>query len=282
VGIVAVAALVLANRTRRDAPPLHQLEKLAQRAERVLQTNEPTQELVAAWVQFLRQHVADAVNALNNRHNAIALLMKGLERPDLNREQTDVIQRVRAELGWATNITAALVQRVSSEVPSVPPTGWNILQDAAQSPARILVVEPDESNRSAIVSLLRGLGHEVTGVANSYESWDYLNRHSADCILTDVRLPLVGGRTLYEQVEEKLPHLARRFVFVTGDQGREESNRFLAESRQPVVTKPYELETLVAAIATVLQSVGPAPDGDGGPSAGRDAPSGKQSPERRA
>jgi CheY-like chemotaxis protein len=144
------------------------------------------------------------------------------------------------------------------------------------------VVEPDESNRSAIVSLLRGLGHEVTGVANSYESWDYLNRHSADCILTDVRLPLVGGRTLYEQVEEKLPHLARRFVFVTGDQGREESNRFLAESRQPVVTKPYELETLVAAIATVLQSVGPAPDGDGGPSAGRDAPSGKQSPERRA
>jgi hypothetical protein len=45
-------------------------------------------------------------------------------------------------------------------------------------------------------------------------------------------------------------------VFVTGDYARPESYRFLVESRQPVVGKPYEVETLVAAIATVLADVG--------------------------
>ena len=64
------------------------------------------------------------------------------------------------------------------------------------------------------------------------------------------------GRTLFEQVEEKMPHIARRFVFVTGDYARPESYQFLVESRQPVGGKPYELETLVAAIATILKQSG--------------------------
>ena len=96
----------------------------------------------------------------------------------------------------------------------------------------------------------------MTAVANGHEAWDFLTREPVDCVLTDVRMAAMGGRTLYEQVEEKMPHVARRFVFVTGDYARPESYQFLVESRQPVVGKPYEVETLVAAIATVLQQVG--------------------------
>jgi len=256
VGIVAVSALVLANRARRANPPVEKLEELTERAEQAFERGQPTQELVAAWVHFLRDHVTDAANGLNNRLSAVTLLAQTIRKGALTREQADALDRMRSEIGWATNITGALVHRVSSKSPEIPPPQWNILQDALEEPARVLIVEPDESNRSAIVNLLRGVGHAVTAVSNGHEAWDFLNREPVDCVLSDVRMVSMGGRTLYEQVEEKMPHVARRFVFVTGDYARPESYQFLVESRQPVVGKPYEVETLVAAIATILQQVG--------------------------
>lgn len=251
-----MVALVLANRARQVNPPVEKLEQLAERAERAFQQGQPTQELVAAWVHFLRDHVTDAADGLNNRLNAIALQAQTIKSGTLTKEQSEALDRMRTEVGWATNITGALVHRVSSKSPEIPPPQWNILQDALGEPARVLIVEPDESNRSAIVNLLRGVGHEVTAVANGHEAWDFLTREQVDCVLSDVRMAAMAGRTLYEQVEEKMPHVARRFVFVTGDYARPESYQFLVESRQPVVGKPYEIETLVAAIATVLQQVG--------------------------
>jgi CheY-like chemotaxis protein len=246
----------MANRARRVNPPVQKLEELAERAEQAFQQGQPTQELVAAWVHFLRDHVTDAANGLNNRLNAIALQAQTIKSGRLTKEQSEALERMRTEVGWATNITGALVHRVSSKSPEIPPPQWNILQDALGEPARVLIVEPDESNRSAIVNLLRGVGHEVTAVSNGHQAWDLLSREPVDCVLSDVRMAAMAGKTLFEQVEEKMPHVARRFVFVTGDYARPESYQFLVESRQPVVGKPYEVETLVAAIATVLQQAG--------------------------
>ena len=243
-------------RARRGSRPAEKLEELTQRAELAFERGQPTQELVAAWVHFLRDHVTDAADGLNNRLSAITLLAQTIRKGPLTSEQAEALDRMRSEIGWATNITGGLVHRVSSKSPETPPPQWNILRDALGEPARVLIVEPDESNRSAIVNLLRGVGHNVTAVANGHEAWDFLNREPVDCVLSDVRMASMGGRTLYEQVEEKMPHIARRFVFVTGDYARPESYEFLVESRQPVVGKPYEVETLVAAIGTVLQQVG--------------------------
>ena len=247
---------MLANRARQASAPIEKLEKLAERAEQVFETGKPTQELVAAWVHFLRDHVTDAANGLNNRLSAIALIAQSMDRDRLSEDQLEALERVHAEVGWATNITGALVHRVSSKSPEIPPPRWNILEDVSGEPARILIVEPDESNRSAIVNMLRGLKHEVTAVSNGHEAWDFLSREPVDCVLSDIRMASMRGRTLFEQVEEKMPHVARRFVFVTGDYARPESYQFLVESRQPVVGKPYELETLVAAIATILEQSG--------------------------
>jgi len=51
-------------------------------------------------------------------------------------------------------------------------------------------------------------------------------------------------------VDER-PQLAQRFVFVTGDQARDETRHFLESCGQPSVTKPYDLSDLIAAIGTV-------------------------------
>jgi hypothetical protein len=55
--------------------------------------------------------------------------------------------------------------------------------------------------------------------------------------------------------------MASRFIFVTGDYTRPESYDFLQKSGRPVVGKPYELEQLLSAVATVFGAMGVLLDG---------------------
>jgi CheY-like chemotaxis protein len=216
----------------------------------------PTAELVGAWVHFLRDHVRDAIGGLNNRLSAIALEVEVLRRSSLDATQKAPIDGIALEVDRASNITASLMSRVSSDAPDTPPAAWGILRDAPKRPARVLVVEADESNRVAIARLLRSIGHQVSTAANGREAWESLEREPVDCVVCDPRLPSVGGRALFEQVGERLPQLTRRFVFVTADLTDPGTHEFLAESGQPVIGKPYELEDLLQGIATILQRAG--------------------------
>jgi len=117
------------------------------------------------------------------------------------------------------------------------------------------VVDDDGVNRDALRRLLEREGHDVVAVENGVEAIERLGTGSTafDAIVTDLQMPRLGGRALWEQVADERPQLARRFVFVTGDRARDETQRFLEESGQPAVLKPYELGDLVAAIGKVAQ-----------------------------
>ncbi len=256
---VAVVALVLSIRRRRASvqpvPPIEpQPEARAPR-------EEPEQELVEAWVQFLRDHITQAVNGLNNRLSAIAGMAKAAEGFNLTEAQQQDVQRIEQEVRWATNITGSLLSRVTSEAPEIAPPAWNLLKEGPTRPGRILVVEDDDSNRAVMARLFRKLGHQVITVSNGYEAFDVIQREQLDCIISDLHMPTLGGKTLFEQVENKKPDMASRFVFVTGDYTRPESYEFLQKSGRPVVGKPYELEQLLAAVATVFGAMGVLVDG---------------------
>ncbi len=248
--------MLLLIRFGRRLPTHADFRQLATRVEKALPPDQPTAELVAAWVQFLRDHVHQSSSALNNRLSAIVLAIEALERGGLSDEQRASIETVRREIDRAANITGSLVHRASSDAVDQPPPAWHVLQDAVPRPARILVVDADESNRVAVTRLLRSLGHQVTAVPGGREAWDELSREPVDCILCDPRMPVLGGRALYEQVTERMPPLARRFVFVTGDYATAESHAFLESTGQPVIGKPYKVEDLLAGVATVLQLAG--------------------------
>src|SRR5213592_524919 len=118
---------------------------------------------------------------------------------------------------------------------------------------RILVVDDDAVNRQAMRLLLEREGHEVVAVENGLEAIERLGPASDrfDAVVTDLQMPRLGGRALYEQLQEQRPQLAERFVFVTGDRARDETRRFLDECGQPSVMKPYDFTDLIAAIGKV-------------------------------
>jgi len=118
---------------------------------------------------------------------------------------------------------------------------------------RILVVDDDAVNRQAMVLLLEREGHQVVAVENGLEAMERLGHrdNTFDAIVTDLQMPRLGGRAMYEQLVNSQPLVARRFVFVTGDQARGETRSFLENCGQPSVTKPYDLSDLIHAIGTV-------------------------------
>src|SRR5256886_2532972 len=118
---------------------------------------------------------------------------------------------------------------------------------------RILVVDDDAVNRQAMVLLLEREGHQIVAVENGLEAMERLGDrdNTFDAIVTDLQMPRLGGRAMYEQLVNSRPLDAKRFVFVTGDQARGETRAFLENCGQPSVTKPYDLGDLINAIGTV-------------------------------
>ena len=118
---------------------------------------------------------------------------------------------------------------------------------------RILVVDDDAVNRQAMVLLLEREGHQIVAVENGLEAMERLGdrENTFDAIVTDLQMPRLGGRAMYEQLVNSRPLVAKRFVFVTGDQARGETRSFLENCGQPSVMKPYDLGDLISAIGTV-------------------------------
>jgi CheY-like chemotaxis protein len=270
-GAVLVLGVLLLLRRRRGAAASQTSEPAAPADGVPAAPHEgPAPELIEAWVQFLRDHVTRAANGLNNRLSAIGGMARQAAGSNLTKEQRESLEKIQQEIHWATNITGSLLNRVTSDAPEIAPPTWNVLSDAPKRQGHILIVEDDDSNRMVMTRLFRKLGHTVVPVASGYEAYDALQERKPDCIISDLRMPTLGGKTLYEQVESKLPSLASRFVFVTGDYTRPESYEFLLKSGRPVVGKPYELDQLLAAVATVLAQAGVIADrsgdgSDGGP-----------------
>ena len=133
---------------------------------------------------------------------------------------------------------------------SVLQTGEYAIPARASLPAlKILVVDDDTAHRDALTQLLKRDGHDVASVGDGLAAIARLRgRPSFDVVLADLQMPQLGGRGLYEQMSESNPQVARRFVFMTGDRARPETQQFLSSCGQPSVMKPYELGELLAAI----------------------------------
>ncbi len=73
-----------------------------------------------------------------------------------------------------------------------------------------------------------------------------------DAVTLDLRMPGGSGQLLYTRLAAEFPDVAERVIFVTGDIADPQTQKFLAASRRPVLTKPLRLPVLAAALAPFL------------------------------
>jgi CheY-like chemotaxis protein len=150
-----------------------------------------------------------------------------------------------AEDGGADVTVTLIPSRLLEAPPRRPRT------NGTGAPGRVLVADDDAANRRVLSQLLQSHGHEVITAQDGVEALERLAAARFDAVVVDLQMPRLGGRGVYEEVRRREPDLARRFVFVTGDDVRAASHDFLESVPQPAVRKPYEIAELLAAVEAV-------------------------------
>jgi CheY-like chemotaxis protein len=79
-----------------------------------------------------------------------------------------------------------------------------------------------------------------------------MDSNSYDVVLTDIRMPGMSGIELYENIKERRPELAGRFIFITGDVSDNNTRMLLENNRLSYITKPFGSKALVQKVGDVL------------------------------
>jgi len=119
---------------------------------------------------------------------------------------------------------------------------------AHASPRKILVVDDESFVCEAIQMMLEFDGHEVVTVSSGPKALELLNQHDFDLVITDFSMPDMDGTELARELQVRKPHLP--VIMVTAFKER------LTEpvpGVQTVISKPFLLENLRAAIGKALQ-----------------------------
>jgi PAS domain S-box-containing protein len=116
----------------------------------------------------------------------------------------------------------------------------------------ILVIDDEPEIRETLADILVAAQHRVVTVASGREALQHMAVEHYDVILTDVRMPDLDGRALYQEIERRWPGRGVRVVFVTGDTLASTLREFVSESGRPVIEKPFlpsEVRRVVAELA---------------------------------
>ena len=99
---------------------------------------------------------------------------------------------------------------------------------------------------------LEAWGHVPVVAADGLDGLSLIEDEDFDLVISDLRMPRLGGREFYEEVTRRHPAMAPRIVFATGDTVRGDTLAFLETLDRPYLHKPFslaELRTLLADVA---------------------------------
>ena len=116
----------------------------------------------------------------------------------------------------------------------------------------ILVVDDEPAVAALLAEGLSRDGYKVDTAANGAIALRKLAAQNYDLIISDSGMPVLSGPELYLELERREPHLAQRFVFVTGDVLNSSTRAFLEQTGAPQLEKPFTLESVKRVVRRAL------------------------------
>lgn len=149
---------------------------------------------------------------------------------------------------------------LASEPEPEPETDEEYL--AALEPLKVLVAEDDETSRMVDVKYLEAMGHEATAVVDGGSTISALQKARFDAVLLDMNLPDMEGIEVVRLVRsgasgrlnERVPIIAVTGYTMAGDR-----ERFLKAGLDGYLSKPFDPNTLKAALARAISDKAASP-----------------------
>lgn len=120
-------------------------------------------------------------------------------------------------------------------------------------PKVILVIEDDETMRSALKRILESEGYVTKLAADATELSTVLDDHPVDLILLDVGLPWVNGFELAQLLKENKDLKKIPLVFVSGKASEEDMKQAFEIGADDYIKKPFDVDKLKKTVETLLK-----------------------------
>lgn len=153
-------------------------------------------------------------------------------------------------LGEGTTIKLLLPRLAESTVQHVPP----ISTTPAPGKFTLLLVEDEPPVRSLVKRILVREGHQVLDAGNASEALALVAQGDPqiDLLVTDLVLPGMNGRELWEHLQARQPDLP--VIYMSGYTEDAVIKHGVLNSKVNFLQKPFKPEALVAKVKAVLQS----------------------------
>ncbi len=117
-------------------------------------------------------------------------------------------------------------------------------------PVRVLVVDDEAAARSALSELLREEGYEVQSAADGYKALGRIEQWAPEVVITDVKMPALGGIELMAKLREQQPDIAVIIMTAFGSvEGAVEAMQLGADD---YLSKPVHLPHLLLLLERVI------------------------------
>lgn len=149
---------------------------------------------------------------------------------------------------------------VTVELPIVEKEQWEEVKTAVETGSmfsgvtdkNVLVVDDEKSIREALEEVLKREGFLVETARDGREALDIMERRRFSLLITDVKMPGIGGMDLYDSVVAKHGYLKDKIIMVTGDVFSQGVKDFLDRTGCNYILKPFEPKKLLDLIKKVL------------------------------
>lgn len=119
-------------------------------------------------------------------------------------------------------------------------------------PAKLMIIDDISYNRSLILSYLADWPFEMIEAENGQDALDKIHNFSPDLILTDLKMPVIDGRTLCIRLREELGSNCMPLIMVTASAMVDEQQDLLNVCNE-LLTKPLAKQTLVKCLLKYLE-----------------------------
>ena len=122
-------------------------------------------------------------------------------------------------------------------------------------PLRILLVEDNPANIKFQTALLKKMGHDVMLAENGIDCLSLYKQSPFDLILMDIQMPLMNGEEALREIRKQEEGTAyhQPVIALTAYSLRNDKERFIGAGFDGYVSKPLEVDLLVAEMKRVLE-----------------------------
>jgi len=116
---------------------------------------------------------------------------------------------------------------------------------------RILIVDDEEQMRDLLVKVLEKSGYQVSASAEGSQALAMLEREPADLVVTDVRMPGMGGMEALRAVKELNPDIV--VIIMTAFGTIDQAVQAVKEGAYDYINKPFKIEEMLLTIDKALE-----------------------------